>query len=390
MSEFIKAQQEVRNNLITQVREVIDFAEAEGRGLDAAELQKIDAIEADIRKADDSINVAQRTEERKVEASVAAKGFIPSVSEERSANDILRAVALGEQRGHEFQKRAALVPSDNTVPKSFYSQVFDIARAAGPMLEVSEVINTTSGENLTIPTLDAYSTASIKAAGSAIAASEPTYNSFTLGAFKTGFLIQAANELVTDAGFDLASHLANQAGNAIGYAVNSQLTTGTGTVEPTGLVSAAGSGITGGTGVSGGFTADNLIDLIYSVDGAVRRLPSFGLMANTASIGAMRKLKDTAGNYLYNIGQVGPGGQDTFAGYNVVENPHVADIGTDALSVVAGALDSYKVRIAGGLQVASSTDYAFNTDLTTWRFTIRLDGNLSHSAHVKYFKGGAS
>ena len=38
MSEFIKTQQEVRNNLIMQVREVIDFAEAEGRGLDAAEL----------------------------------------------------------------------------------------------------------------------------------------------------------------------------------------------------------------------------------------------------------------------------------------------------------------------------------------------------------------
>ena len=31
-----------------------------------------------------------------------------------------------------------------------------------------------------------------------------------------------------------------------------------------------------------------------------------------------------------------------------------------------------------------------NTDLTTWRFLIRLDGNLTHSSHVKYFKGAAS
>ena len=387
MSEFVKAQQEVRANLTMQIREVIDGAEAEGRGLDAAELEKINRIEADIVRADEAIAVAQRNEERKLEASVAAKGFVPAVSEERSASDIFRAMAQGEMRGYEFEKRATLVPSTNTVPKSFFDQVFDIARLAGPMLEVSDVISTTSGEDLTIPTMTAYSTAALTAAGSALSNNEPTYSSITLGAYKYGFLIQAANELVTDAGFDLASHLANQAGNAIGYAVNAALTTGDGSDKPNGIVTAAGSGITGGTGVAGGFTADNLIDLAYSVDGAVRRLPGAGFMANGQTIGAMRKLKDTAGNYLY---QVGVGYPDTFAGFRVIENPHVAAIATSAKSVLFGDLNSYKVRLAGGIQVASSMDYAFNTDLTTWRFLIRLDGDLTHSAHVKYFAGNAA
>ena len=362
MSEFITRQTEVRNNLIMQVREVIDFAESEGRGLDSEELRKIEAIEADIAKADEAIAVANRAEERKVEASVAAMGFVPAVAE-RSASEILRDVVTNRS-SHTFERRAALTPSANTVAKSFYDTVFDVARLAGPMLETSEVISTTSGEDLTIPTLTAYSTAALTAAGSAISASEPTYSSITLGAYKYGFLIQAANELVTDAGFDLAGHLARQAGNAIGYAVNSALTAGTGTVQPNGIATAAGSGVTGGTGVSGAFTADNLIDLAYSVDGAVRRLPGAGFMANGASIGAMRKLKDTAGNYLY---QVGVGYPDTFAGFRVVENPHVADIATGAKSVLFGDLSSYKVRVAGGIQVASSTDYAFNTDLTTWK-----------------------
>ena len=387
MSEFIKAQHELRANLTMQIREVIDLAEAESRGLDSEELQKIDRIEADIRKADESIEVANRAEARKVEASVAAKGFIPSVSEERSAGDIFRALARGEARDHEFTKRAALVSSSNTVPKSFYDEVFDVARLAGPLLETSDVIQTTSGEQLTIPTLTAYSTAALTAEGSAIAASEPTYASITLNAYKYGFLIQAANELVTDAGFDLGSHLARQAGNAIGFAVNSQLTTGTGTVQPLGIATAAGTGVTGGTGVSGAFTADNLIDLAYSVNGSVRRLPTAAFMANGQSIGAMRKLKDTAGNYLY---QVGIGYPDTFAGFRVVENPHVAAIATGAKSVLFGDLESYKVRLAGGLQVQSSQDYAFANDLTTWRFLIRLDGALTHQAHITSFKGGAS
>lgn len=387
MSEFIKTQQELRANLTEQIREVIDTAETEGRGLDASELEKIDRIEADIRRADEAIEVANRNEERKTEAAVAAKGFIPSVSEDRSASDVFRALAFGEERSYEFSKRAALTPSTNTVPKSFYDEVFDVARLTGPMLDVSEVINTTSGEDLTIPTLTAYSTAALVAAAGTVAASEPTYSSITLGAYKYGFLIQAASELVTDAGFDLAAHLANQAGNAIGYAVNSALTTGDGSSKPNGVVTAAGSGVTGGTGVSGAFTADNLIDLAYGVDGAVRRLPGAAYMANGASIGIMRKLKDTAGNYLY---QIGVGQPDQFAGFNVIENPHVADAAVDAKSVLFGDMNSYKVRVAGGIQVASSADYAFNTDLMTWRFLIRLDGDLTHASHINYFKGGAS
>jgi HK97 family phage major capsid protein len=385
MSEFIQTQEEIRANLIAQVREVIDTAETAKRGLDAEELQKIDRIEADIARADEMIAVAKRNEERKVELSAAAKGFTP-VAAERSTSDVLREIAQTRST-HNFEKRT-LTPSSNTVPKSFYDQVFDVARLVGPMLDVSETINTTSGEDLTIPTLTAYSTASIKAAGSALDASDPTYSSITLGAYKYGFLIQAANELVTDAGFDLASHLAQQAGNAIGYAVNAALTTGTGTVQPNGIVTASGSGVIGGTGVSGAFTADNLIDLAYNnIDGAVRRLPGVGYMANGRSIGAMRKLKDSAGNYLY---QVGVGQPDTFAGFQVIENPAMANTATSAKSVLFGHFPSYKVRVAGGLQVASSQDYAFNTDLTTWRFLIRLDGNLTHSSHVNYFIGAAS
>ena len=384
MSEFIKAQQELRANLTMQIRDVIESAEAEKRGLDAAELEKIDRIEADIRSADEAIAVAQRNEERKVEASAAAKGFMPSVSE-RSASDILRNIV--ETRGaHTFERRT-LVPSDNTVPKSFFDQVFDVARLVGPMLDVGQRINTASGEDLTIPTLTAYSTATLKSAGSAIDESEPTYSSITLGAYKYGLLIPVASELITDAGFDISAHLAEQAGNGLGFAVNAALTTGDGNDKPRGVVTAAGSGIVGSTAVAGGFTADNLIDLQYTLDGAARRLPGVAYMAAGATIGAMRKLKDNAGQYLY---QVNVGQPDTFAGYSVIENPALAAIGTGAKSVLFGHMPSYKVRVAGGIQVATSTDYAFNQDVTTFRVMMRVDGDLTHASHIKYFQGAAS
>lgn len=383
---FIKTQQELRANLTEQIRDVIATAEAENRGLLDTDNEKIARIEADLRAADEAIAVAQRNEERAKAATEASSSYSPAAESTRSDADILRSIAMGELRGHTFEQRA-LVNSDNTVPKSFYDEVFSVARLVGPMLDVSQVISTSSGENLTIPTLTAYSTATIKAAGSAIAESEPTFSSITLGAYKYSFLVQVANELVADAGFNISSLIAEQAGNAIGYAVNDGLTVGTGTVQPTGIVTAAGSALTGGTGLGGAFTADNLIDLAYSLDGAARRLPGVGFMANGQSIGAMRKLKDTAGNYLY---QVGVGQPDSFAGFSVIENPAIAAIGTGTKSVIFGHMPSYKVRMAGGLQIAQSADYAFNTDVTTFRVTMRVDGNLTHAGHVKYFKGAAS
>jgi HK97 family phage major capsid protein len=68
----------------------------------------------------------------------------------------------------------------------------------------------------------------------------------------------------------------------------------------------------------------------------------------------------------------------------------MSSIGTGVKSVLFGHLPSYKVRIAGGVNIASSTDYAFNQDLTTWRVLLRVDGDLTHAGHVKYFIGGAS
>ena len=384
MSEFIKTQQELRANLVRQIQDTIESAEERG-GLDAEATEKIDRIEADIRKADEAISVAERNEQRMAEANLAARGFVPA-AEVRGDDEILRQIASGEVRSHSFEKRT-LVSSNDTVPQSFYDEVFAVARLSGPMLDVSQVINTSTGENLTLPTLTGYSTATIKGQGSAIAESEPTFSSITLGAFKYSFLVPISNELLNDAGFNISATIAEQAGNAIGFGVNTGLTTGTGTVEPTGVVTAAGSGTTGGTGVSGGFTADNLIDLQYSLDGAARRLPGVAYMAAGTTIGAMRKLKDDAGNFLYTVNVGMP---DNFAGYSVVENPAMAATGTGAKSVLFGHLPSYKARVAGGIQIAQSSDYAFNTDSTVFRVTMRVDGNLTHAGHIKYFKGGAS
>ena len=381
MSEFVKTQQEHRANLVSQIREIIENAETESRGLDSAELEKIDRIEIDISRAAEAIDVAQRNEVRRSEAEQAARNFTP-VEERKDEAEIFRAMANGEVRSHTFgfEKRATLVPSVNTVPIDFLAQVFSIARLVGPMLDVSDVITRSSGNDFRIPTLTTYSAATAVAAGSAISESEPTFSSILLQPKKQAFIVKLANELIMDSGFNIEAVIAEQAGNAIGFRVNALATVGAGSTETEGVVTAAGSGVTAGTTT---FTADDLISLAYSLDGAARRLPGVAFMASTATMGFIRRLKDDEGQYIYNP-QVG--GPDTILGYPVVENPAMADFGTSgAKPVVFGHLPSYKL-VTTGLEAATSSDAFFANDVTAYRFTYRFDGKLTHPSHVKYLE----
>jgi HK97 family phage major capsid protein len=397
MSEYIQQQAEARAKAWEEAKALLDSAAAEKRELTGEENQTYDRIMADLDQRSLVIETMNAQAERENRAAEAMKGFesqvkpaniaVPAIDEA----ELIRSLARGEIRSHSFEKRDVSKGSTGApVATSFYDQVILLARTVGPLLETSTVINTAGGENLQVPSLSAYSVGTVTSEAGAIGESDPTFNAFkTLGAYKYSFLTQISREMVEDAGVDILGFLATQTGNAIGYAVNGALTTGTGTVQPNGIAATAGSGITGSTAVSGAFTADNLIDLVYSVDTAGRTLPGTGFMMNAKSIAAVRKLKDTAGNYVFSPALSGDK-RDLVLGYEVYENPAMADPATSAKSVLFGHLPSYFVRTVGGLRLDRSDDYAFQNDLITFRATMRVDGNLIQTSHVKYFAGGAS
>lgn len=397
MSDYIRQQAEARAKAWEEAKALLDSAAAEKRDLTAEENQTYDRIMADLDQRSQVMETMKAQAEREERAAEAMKGFeaqvkpaVASVPEINEA-ELIRSLARGEIRSHSFEKRDVTKGSTGApVPTSFYDQVIMLARHVGPMLETSTILNTAGGENLQIPSLSAYSTGTVSSEAAAIGESDPTFNAFkTLGAYKYSFLTQISREMVEDAGVDILGFLAQQTGNALGYAVNGALTTGTGTVQPTGIVTAAGSGVTGGTGVSGAFTADNLIDLVYSVDTAGRTLPGTGWQMNAQAIAAVRKLKDSAGQYLFSP-SLSADARDLLLGYPIFENPAMAAPATSAKSVIFGHLPSYFARTVGGLRLDRSDDYAFQNDLITFRATLRVDGNLIQTSHVKYFAGAAS
>ncbi len=405
MSEYLKKLVEDRQSAYHAAKAKMDEAAAESRDLSAEEREFVDRTFAELDEKRTMIDTLITAEKREAEIAEAMRGVadVARPVEARSAAaetdaDILRAILTGERRAHSFgfEKRDIAKGSSNApVPTSFSDVVIDQARLVGPMLDPSvvTVLNTGSGEDLVLPSLASWSTAGFEAEAATIDESDPGFGKTTLKAYKYAFIVQVSQEFLADSNIDVIGFLGQQAGNAIGYAVNDKLTLGTGTVEPTGIAVAAAAGVTGGTATAtagtGHFTADNLIDLVYSLDGAARRLPGFGVMANGSSIGAMRKLKTASGDYVF-VPSIQPGTPDSILGYPLIENPAMASVGSGNRSVLAGHLPSFYVRTVGGIDVARSDDFAFNTGQVTLRFQIRVDGALPQTSHVKRFTGGTA
>jgi HK97 family phage major capsid protein len=393
----ISALLEERNRANKAARDIVDAALAEGRSLSAEDREFIAKADADFDAKSAMIDELRKIEARDAANAVAlasapeARVAAP-VAEERTLTDaeIVRQIAFGERRSHEF-RAIATSTSNAPVPETFYGVIQQNLLYTGPMLDgrYFTVLNTESGENITVPVESTRPTGTATAEAATIGTSDPTFSELTLRAWKFTALVVASRELIQDSGIDLVPFLGRQLGVALGTATNSSLTLGTGTVQPQGIAAAAGSGVTGGTGVSGVPTFDNLIDLVHSVDTAYASKPQVAFLMRRATLGAVRKLKDTAGNYLW-MPASSQGTPDTILGYPVLENPYVAATGTNAKSVLFGDLSSFHVRTVGGIQIERSDEAYFSSDQVAFKARIRVDGALGQSGAVRYFLGGTA
>lgn len=408
MSEMVKRLRDRRQNVWEQAKDLADRAAEENRAFSSEEQGQWDAMNDELNKLDERIKAALDTEARAKEAEEAFNRLENKPQErkgpqEQEQESEFRAFARGE-KGRVFEvkpdgpvnfrdlTKGTATAGGNTVPTSFYNRLAEHMIETSAILRAGAfVLNTGSGENLQVPKTTSHSSAAIVAEGASISESDPAFGQVTLGAFKYGTMIQVARELIDDTGVDLEGYLARQAGRALGNGFGAHAITGdTSGNNPKGVVTRATTGVTGGTGVTGAFTADNLIDLKFSVIEPYRMSTACVWLMRDATLASVRKLKDSNGQYLWQPSLV-PGEPDTILGHRVVTDPNVAATATSAASVAFGDVSQYYVRLAGGIRFERSDDFAFSTDLVSFRALMRADGDLIDlTGAVKKFVGGAS
>ncbi len=416
MSELANRLRDTRLNLWNQATEINERSIDEKRELSAEESEVLARLDAQIAGIDKRVQqVLQHEEEEravrdafdkierqpKVEVPNPRNGADPR---NFSTQDQLRSFLRGDNGAPRYMEVKADKPVDfrsltkltaaagaNTVPTNFYERLVQHMIETSAILQAGvTVLNTAGGETLQVPKTTSHSTGAIVAEAGAIGVSDPGFGQAALGAYKYGVMIQVSRELLDDTGIDLEGYLSMQAGRALGNAFGAHAVIGTGTNQPRGVITDATVGVTGATAVGGAFNSDNLVNLFYSVIAPYRNSAQAAWLVKDSSMAGLRLLKDTTGQYLFQPALIA-GTPDVLLGKAILTDPYVPAVGLGTKSVVFGDMSQFFVRLAGGIRFERSDDYAFNTDLVTYRALLRADSTLiDTTGAVKVFQGGAT
>jgi HK97 family phage major capsid protein len=333
-----------------------------------------DAMYGELEKRTSSPGMTRQPTEFEAEVRAFARGDRKSLDVISSESRIMQRLGTGRPVSPAEVRvltDAYMAPGSFTnqtnagiVPIDFYDQLLSyLIEVSGVMQTGPTVLNTAGGEPIQVPIVNQHTgltsagaQVGVSAAQSAsLVTADPVFAQKTLTANKFGILIQVARELIDDSGVNLLGYLAMSAGRAIGNALGNAL-------------------VNGGSGIGPSYS--NLIDMEYSVIAPYRQSRSCYWLAADKTMGSLRKLSDSLGRPLWEPSTV-LGAPDLLLGKPLVADPFVPAYGLGvAGSLAFGDFSQYFVRMVGGVRFERSDDFAFGTDLVSFRAIIRADGQL--------------
>lgn len=411
MSEVVKSLRQRRLECWEAAKAVAERAADEKRSMTGEEERQWEENNAEMSKLDERITAILKGEQRAKDAEEAmsrlagkpvdknAPGAAPEIDYAAEFRKLAQSVPgtgfnVALPRGVE---QRTLLDSNVPLPTSFVGQLYRVLVDTSTIRQANpSVFTTSSGENLVVPRATAYANALWTAEGGTLTASDPTLSSVTLGAYKVGTIIQVSYELLHDEGFDVAGFIASEAGMMLGVTVDTAYVAGTGTTQPTGFNAAATVALTAATGTgsttslptSGAVQgADVLIELYHSIVPQYR--PRASYIMHDATVKVVRKLKDSTGQYLWQPALVA-GQPDTILGRPVYPDPHMPQIGASTVPIAFGDFRGYFIRDVTPLRFERSDEFAFGTDLVSFRALYRTDGKLADTNAIKTYSTAAT
>ncbi len=158
---------------------------------------------------------------------------------------------------------------------------------------LATVIHTDSGERK-IPIVASHGTAQWIDENGSYNLSDDNFGQENLSAWKLGTAIKVSQELLNDSVFDIPAYISGEFARRIGAAEEEAFLIGNGTKKPTGVWTTAG---TGYTTTAATISFDDVQELYYSLKTPYRKRASW--IMNESTVKALRKLKDSNGNYLW-------------------------------------------------------------------------------------------
>ena len=232
--------------------------------------------------------------------------------------------------------------------------------------------------------------------GSVSETGTPTIDRITIPLHELSALPKASQRLLDDSAFDIEAWLAGRIADKFARAEADAFINGDGSDKPVGFLThtivddASWAWDSLGyvaTGVDGGFDGgEAIIGLVYALGAQYRANGTFVMNSKTA--GAVRKLKDADGRFLWSDG-LAAGEPARLLGYPVLIAEDMPDIASDAMAIAFG-------DFAAGYTIAERPDLRVLRDPFSAKphvlfyATKRVGGDVSDFAAIKLLKFGES
>jgi HK97 family phage major capsid protein len=417
----MKTLQDIRDEIVElqdEAQAVINVAETEDRDLSADEKSRVDSILNTIGengerpsglRADESRLEKLETEKkrialaRNVSTSVPAPAQIVNVKPPQYRGNLrafkgqdavknayhagmwLKATLTGDSEAkrivadygiNNVQTEGTNSAGGFTVADPLSSAILDVREDSGVSRQICDVVQMPS-DTLAVPKRSAGLTVYYPGESGAITASDMTFAQVSLSAVKRGTLTQISNELLRDSVVNIADRVASEAGLALALKEDNE------------LIQDDGTGSSGVTGILSSMHADQKHTLdsgevawsafaLSDLHSIVGKLPAkyhpgaVWLMRRDFYSQVVQKLMYAAGgNTTANIGGATV---DALFGKRIYFTDQMDAEAADKCAVLFGDFtNSVIIGSRDQVDIATSSDYAFNQDVLTLRSTVRYD-----------------
>lgn len=290
----------------------------------------------------------------------------------------LAAMRSGFRRVSDVLQEGVDADGGYLVPEEWDSRLVDVLTEENVMRTLGTKI-TTSGEHKINIAATKPAAAWIEEGG-ALQFTDATFGQIILDAHKLHVAIKITEELLYDNAFNLESYITTQFGKALANAEEDAFLNGDGKGKPLGLLDATGGAQVGVTSAGASVTADDVIDLVYSLKRPYRKNAAF--LSNDKCVAALRTLKDANGQYLWQP-SMQAGEPDRVLGYQLYTSEYFPEPAAGKPCVAFGDFSYYNIGDRGTRSFQQLRELFAGNGMIGYVAKERVDGKLILPEAVK-------
>ena len=290
------------------------------------------------------------------------KAFWNVMRSKNPRQDVLNALSIGEESEGGY-----------LVPNEFERTLIQTLEEENIFRKLAKIIQTSSGDRK-IPIVVTKGTASWLDEGEDYDEDDVVFGQASIGAYKLGTMIKVSEELLNDSVFNIEEFISTEFARRIGAKEEEAFLVGDGEGKPTGIFAATGGAQIGATAAANNaITADEVIDLVYSLKSPYRKNAVFIL--NDATVKVLRKLKDGQGQYLWQP-SLTAGTPDTLLNRPVYTSAYAPTIAAGAKTIAFGDFKYYWIADRQGRSFKRLNELYATTGQVGFLGSQRVDGKL--------------